>query len=225
MGSYRCFYEAMTDAAPAPDVLMLLAPGCAHCPAVLAALCELLKRGVIGRLEIVNIATHPEVARQHEVRSVPWVRVGEFELSGTRPVAEYERWAQRVGGVQGRADYLAELLKSGMLSKAIDVVDANDAYVAALLLLLADTQTDMHVRVGIGAIFEHLQSTTVLRQHIDALGALTQHADARVRADACHYLSLSADVNAMSFVQPLLTDEDAQVREIARESADALHKR
>lgn len=212
----------MTDASPAPDVLMLLVPGCAHCPTVLAALCELLKRGVLGRLEIVNIEAHPEVAQQHAVRSVPWLRLGEFELSGARTTAELERWAQRHGSAQGRADYVTELLKSGMLNQAISLVDANEAYIAALLLLLADTQTDMHVRVGIGALFEHLKDTTILRQHVDALGALTLHADARIRADACYYLSLSGDAHAMPFIEPLLTDNDAQVREIARESVDSL---
>ena len=208
----------MTTTLSAPDVLMLLAPGCPHCPLVLAGLGELLKRGVIGRLEAVNIERHPEIAQQHGVRSVPWVRVGEFELSGTRSSAELERWAQSAGSVQGRADYLAELLKSGMLNQATTALDANDAYVEALLLLLADPKTDMHVGVGVGALFEHLQGSALLRRHVDALGVLTRHADARVRADACHYLSLSGERNALRFIEPLLHDADAQVREIARES-------
>lgn len=208
----------MTTTLSAPDVFMLLAPGCAHCPIVLASLSELLKRGVIGRLEIVNIHSHPEIAQQHGVRSVPWVRVGEFALSGARTTAELERWAQRTGSAQGRADYLSYLLKGGQLNQAIAAVDANELYVEALLLLLADTQTDMHVHVGIGAIFEHLQGSAVLRHYVDALGALTRHADARVRADACHYLSLTGDASALRFIKPLLNDVDAQVRDIARDS-------
>ena len=39
-----------------PDALLLLAPGCPHCPAVLEGLSGLLKEGVIGRLEAVNVA-------------------------------------------------------------------------------------------------------------------------------------------------------------------------
>ena len=202
----------------APDALLLLAPGCAHCPLILVALSDLLKRGVIGRLEAVNIATHPEIAQQHGVRSVPWLRMGEFELSGVRTAAELERWAQLSGSVQGRADYLAELLKGGMLNQATAVVDASEAYVEALLVLLADSETDMHVQVGVGALFEHLQGSAVLRHYVQALGALTLHADTRVRADACHYLRLSGDADAMRFINPLLNDVDAQVREIARDS-------
>ena len=212
----------MSNPLAAPDVLMLLSPGCAHCPGVLAALSELLKRGVIGRLEIVNIEKHPEIAQQYSVRSVPWLRVGEFELSGARSSAELEHWAQRAGSAQGRADYLAELLKNGMLSRAISVVDENELYIAALLLLLTDPHTDMHVQMGIGAIFEHLQGSAALRRQVDALGTLTQHADPRVRADVCYYLSLSGDSGALRFIEPLLNDTDAQVREIACESADTL---
>lgn len=215
----------MSDAFIAPDVLMLLAPGCAHCPGVLAALSELLKRGVIGRLEIVNIERHPEIAQQHGVRSVPWLRLGEFELSGARSAAELERWAQRAGSAQGRADYLTELLKNGMLSRAITVVDENELYIAALLPLLADPQTDMHVQMGIGAIFEHVQGSAALRRQVDALGALTHHADPRVRADVCYYLGLSGDTSALEYIGPLLNDNDAQVREIARESESVLKAR
>ena len=153
----------MTGTLSAPKAFMLLAPGCAHCPKVLASLSELLKRGVIGRLEVVNIQIHPEIAQQHGVRSVPWVRMGEFALSGARTTAELERWAQSTGSVQGRADYLSDLLKGGLLNQATAAVDANESYVEALLFLLADSQTDMHVHVGIGAIFEHLQGGAVLR--------------------------------------------------------------
>ncbi len=43
-----------------PDALLLIAPGCGHCPAVLEGLTLLLKSGKLGRLEVVNILAHPE---------------------------------------------------------------------------------------------------------------------------------------------------------------------
>ena len=45
-----------------PDALLLLAPGCPHCPAVLEGLGALVKDGALGTLEVVNIAVHPERA-------------------------------------------------------------------------------------------------------------------------------------------------------------------
>ena len=70
-----------------PDALLLLAPGCPHCPAVLEGLSGLLKEGVIGRLEAVNAAIHPERAAELGVRTVPWARIGPFELEGEQTPA------------------------------------------------------------------------------------------------------------------------------------------
>ena len=50
------------SAASVPDAELLIAPGCVHCPVVLDGLSALVKAGAIGRLEVVNIAQHPEIA-------------------------------------------------------------------------------------------------------------------------------------------------------------------
>ncbi|MBS0329365.1 MAG: HEAT repeat domain-containing protein, partial [Proteobacteria bacterium] len=46
--------------------------------------------------------------------------------------------------------------------------------------------------------------------------------DARVRADACHYLGLTGEAAARSWLDARLADEDADVREIAAESLESL---
>lgn len=212
----------MNDATAAPDVLMLLSSGCAYCPGVLASLSELVKQGIVGRLEVVNITTHPEIAQRYDVRSVPWVRIGAFEFSGTLSAAELTRWAQRAGTVRGMADYFTDLLKGGNLDRVVRIVQRDAANVDALLQLLQDPATELHVSLGLGAVFEQLGDHPVLRARLDALGALTRHPDARVRADACHYLSLTKDARAVSYTEALLSDADPQVREIAQESIEAL---
>ena len=65
-----------------PQALMLLGTHCPHCPSVLNSLSELVKQGVISRLEVVNLEQRPELGRELGVRSVPWVRIGQFELPG-----------------------------------------------------------------------------------------------------------------------------------------------
>jgi HEAT repeat protein len=60
---------------------------------------------------------------------------------------------------------------------------------------------------------------------VDGLGALTRHADARVRADACHLLSLTQAGEAGTWLQACLQDADAEVREIAAESLQTLEER
>ena len=55
-----------------PDALLLIASGCPHCPTVLTGLTELVKHGLIGRLEVVNVGIHPERASALKARTVPW---------------------------------------------------------------------------------------------------------------------------------------------------------
>jgi hypothetical protein len=202
---------------------MLLSPGCAFCPAVLQALGELVKTGVIGRLEVVNIASHPEAARKYGVRSVPWVRIGVFELSDARTQLELERWARRAGSDEGTRDYIADLLKSGGLERVLTLLRDDERNMRHVLALVADPDADLHARIGAGAVLEHLQGTPLLAAQVDALGRLTRHADPRVRADAAHYLSLTLQATALPFLRALEHDADADVREIAREGIAALN--
>ena len=110
---------------PAPDAQLLLSTHCPHCPAVLAALADLVKQGAIGRLEAVNLEQHPEVGQALGVRSVPWIRVGRIELAGLvqdgirhadlanivdeRPAADFvdsaPRQAQLAGQIGGVGDH------------------------------------------------------------------------------------------------------------------------
>ncbi len=81
-----------------PDALLFLSSHCPHCPAVLAGLSELVKRGSIGRLEVINLEQHPEAPAALQVRTVPWLRLGPYILTGARTLGELETWARRCVG-------------------------------------------------------------------------------------------------------------------------------
>ena len=200
-----------------PDALLLLTSTCPYCPAVLAALSELVKSGDIGRLEVVNIGVHPEIAQQHGVRTVPWVRLGPFELEGLRSPAELKQWAERAGTPEGLAEYFHELLKEGALPKVSAQAAREPAALDALLRLLGDTDTELTVRIGINAVFEELEGSPALQRTVQPLAALTSHGDAHIRGDAAHLLSLTRDASVRPVLEKLLTDEVADVREIASE--------
>ncbi|UCH53206.1 MAG: HEAT repeat domain-containing protein [Pseudomonadota bacterium] len=206
---------------PTPDALLLLTESCPFCPTVLQGLSELVKTGLIGRLEVVNIEAHPEVAREHGVRSVPWVRLGPFELDGLRSKAELETWAKRAGTNDGLADYFNELLASGGLHKVLTHLHRDASALEAVLVLLTRPDTNLHVQLGIGAIMEDLRGTPALRGLVDQLAALTTSDEPRLRGDAAHYLALSQSPRAVDLIRPLLKDADSNVREIA---ADSLHE-
>ena len=203
-----------------PDALMLMGTQCPYCPGVLKSLQALLKSGAIGKLEYHNIEENPELARELGVRSVPWVRIGSFELEGLRSEKELREWAAKAGTDTGLTTWLEELLSSGNINKPLERVRSEPAMMDALLELFADPDTELNIRIGISAIMEDLQGTDTLNAIIKPLGKLTQHDDARVRGDACHYLSLSGNPDASTYIKPLLDDKDASVREIARESLE-----
>jgi hypothetical protein len=201
-----------------PDALFLLGTHCPHCPTVLQGLANLIKAGTLGSLKIVNIEQRGDIARELGVRSVPWVRIGSFELEGLRSEKELREWALKATANKGMTDWLEELLSSGNLDKPLQQVRSDPATMDALLALFTDPDTGLNIRIGISAIMEELQGTDTLGAIVDRLGELTRHEDARIRGDACHYLALSGDPAATAFIKPLLEDEDENVREVARES-------
>jgi len=206
-----------------PDALLLITSTCPHCPGMLQSLSELVKQGIIGRLEAVNIVVHPEVAQQHGVRSVPWLKLGEFELEGLHTPAELRQWAERAGSPAGLGEYFHELLKAGQLDKVSGTAAHGGPPLQALLQLLGDPDTELTVRIGVNAVIEGLEGKPVLAEAIAPLAALARHADAHVRGDAAHLLSHTHRPEARPLLEALMQDGNADVREIAREGLDRLN--
>ncbi|MGB7930629.1 MAG: HEAT repeat domain-containing protein [Gammaproteobacteria bacterium] len=201
---------------------MLLGTHCPYCPAVLKGLSELVKSGAVGKLEAVNIEQHPDIARALGVRSVPWVRIGPFELEGLRSEKELRTWAEAAGTETGYASYLDELLSTGKIDRAIKLVQKNPHVINALLALFSDPETQLNTRIGISAIIENLAGSELLQEIVDRLGELSRHDDPRIRGDAAHYLGLTGSAKAMIYLERLVDDADGDVKAVARESLDML---
>jgi hypothetical protein len=201
-----------------PQALLLIGPGCPHCAALLEVLNKLVKNGTIARLTIVNVAASPEQARELGVRTVPWLQLGDFELEGAHTEGEIKQWLQRLNSVEGRSVYFNELLQSGKLEKVIEMVRDNADNLRVLLSLTTAAELAMKVQLGVSAVFEDLQGSKVLQQIVADLGALIDSNNARVRADAAHFLSLTQSEQAIPYLKRLSVDENKDVREIAEEA-------
>lgn len=207
-----------------PDALLFIAPGCPHCPTVLAGMGELVKQGLVGSLEVVNIAVHPERAEQLGVRSVPWLRLGEFELDGLHSPAELRDWAQRAGNTAGLADYFTEQLKSGRLARVNAMVASRPERLSALLGLAADPDTELTVRIGVSAVMENMAGSPELAERLPELQQLAESGDPRVRADACHFLALSESPAALKTLESLAGDSERSVSEVAQDALAELRE-
>ena len=178
----------------------------------------MLKDGVIARLEAINLAVNPEAAQEFGVRSVPWLRIGQFELEGALTPGELRRWADAHDSTAGVKDYFFQMLKSGRRDKVERLIRSKPEFSAVFAELMRDPETSMAVRLGIAAVLEELRGTSLTDALVAPLGELTHHEDALTRADACHFLTLIGGEEVIPYLRACLDDEDSEVREIAQEA-------
>ena len=206
----------------APAALLFTSPGCPHCPGVKASLEKLLAEGALSALEVVSVADAQERAAELGVRSVPWLRLGEFVLTGAQTPQALRQWAERATDTRGMSGYLEHLLANGELGEAENLLQRQPQHLEALLPLLASPDTPIQVRLGIGAILEGMEDSDPLRGLLPELVRLCAHEDHRVRSDACHYLGLTHSAEALPALQQRIEDEHAEVREIAADAIELI---
>lgn len=208
--------------ATAPDALLFITPGCPHCPVVLQGLSEMVKQGTVGKLTVVNVASHPELAAEHGVRAAPWLRLGPFTLTGAQSLAQLQQWAQWASSEEGVLRYLEHLLKEGELRTAESFIAEQPQRLALLLTTIANPEEALTVRLGTNALLEGYAGSSELQALLPQLAELSHHEDHRIRADACHLLGLTALPAARPLLEPRLSDASSEVREIAQEALAAL---
>jgi len=208
-----------------PAVLMLMSRQCTYCGPMMQALTELMKAGHIAELRIVNIENSPELAVQLGVRSVPWLRIGPFELLGSRSKQEMLLWIERSSSPEGFKTYLDEILSEGKLEYASRLLESYPQALETIIEMMADPEAKINVRLGVGVLIEDMAESVEFKAVIPRLIDYLSSKDARIRGDACHYLSLTRDVSHIPLIERLLSDESEEVREIAQDSLDELSEK
>ncbi|MEW6133524.1 MAG: HEAT repeat domain-containing protein [Pseudomonadota bacterium] len=200
-----------------PDALLLMTGGCPHCPAVLQALTGLLKEGVIGRLEVINVAVHIEEAESRGVQSVPWIRIGPFEVEGVATPGKLRELAQGVNDDKVFDAWLLETLKAGKRQKFEALVKREPQRIHALARMMRNPEASMAVRLGIGAILEEFRGTGYSEPLVPELAEMLSSDDRLLRADACHFLTLIGTEAVRPFMLACVDDDDPEIRETAEE--------
>ena len=201
------------------DALLLVTSTCPHCPAMMKLLGALLKEGVLGRLEMINIVARPEVAAQYNVRSVPWLKLGEQEFSGAMTRQEIEDWISLAEGQGDSEKNLADQLKAGALNDVVSLAQQQPRILDDLLSILKGKDVPLTVRIGISAVIESFaDKSELLNDLVPAMLGLAAHEDPATRADACHFLGMANSEEARKGLKACLDDTEQMVREIAEES-------
>ncbi|MEZ5448873.1 MAG: HEAT repeat domain-containing protein [Thiolinea sp.] len=210
-----------STASPAVTAVLLISSHCPHCAQLLSELTELVKQGELGELQIINLEQQPEAAQHYGTRSVPWLSIGPYVLNGLQNRAALQQriaWVRQGQRLRGHFD---TLLSTGRAEQVVATIRQDSDSLQAILGLLGDPATVLSTRIGIGVVMESLletaEGTALLRAQLPQLGQLSSHADARIRADACHYLALSGDPAARDWLQAALNDPDPEVREVAQD--------
>lgn len=207
-----------------PDAVLLITTQCPHCASVMKSLSELVKQGDIASLEIINLERKPEIAEQLGVRTVPWVKIGWFELEGLHTQKELLEKASQAGSDEGARAYISEELLEGRVNKVLSLLGERHDLIGHVLELLGDADAKINIRLGIGVIMEEYAAMDWFAPFIGELSKYLQHQDERVRADVCHYLSLTENKEAVPSIQALLNDVSEEVREVAEESLEDLRE-
>ncbi len=205
-----------------PTALLLISTSCQHCPTMLKNLSELIEEGKISSLEIVNIAVSPERAEALNVRTVPWLKLEEYELTGLKSKSELLEWIDKAGSSEGQRLYFEELIGAGRITEAQKIIEEKPWKMPALLAIMDSESTTLSLRIGVSAIIEQLAGSKQLIENIDTLSEYCQHELARVRNDACYYLGLSRHADAEEHIRPLLNDESDEVKETAKEALEEI---
>lgn len=201
---------------------MFMGTQCTFCGPMMQMLTEFMKAGSIAELRVVNIEANPELARQYGIRSVPWLQIGPFELAGSRSKQELLLWIERASSFEGLSEYLEEVLSEGKMEYANKLIKRYPQALENVIDLMADPEAKINVRLGVGVIIEDMATSEEFKTVIPRLLDYLSNDDARIRGDACHYLSLTKDVTYAPAIKKLLSDENEEVREIAQDSLDEL---
>jgi thioredoxin-like negative regulator of GroEL len=204
---------------PPVHALLFTAPGCPHCPGVKAALEGLQREGKLDELTVLDISQEPGQAAEYGVRSVPWLKLGEFILTGAQSPTALRQWSERAASPDGMAGYLEHLLASGELAEAEALLARQPQHYPLLLALLKKPERPLQVGLGVSAIIESLDEAELLNL-LPELLSLADEADHRLRADAAHFLGRLNKPQARAKLVDLCEDPNPEVREIATESLD-----
>ena len=100
-----------------------------------------MKRQIMGR-EVVVAVTNGKLDFG------PWETIFYYELDGLRSTAEFREWADKAGSTAGLSKWLDELLGSGRITEAFELVSAGQSGMDALLELFNIRRTFFFILQG-----------------------------------------------------------------------------
>jgi hypothetical protein len=160
---------------------------------------------------------HVEEAESRGVQSVPWIKIGPFEVEGVSTPASLRQLALGADDETVFDAWLLETLKAGKRQKVEALLRQEPQRIHALARLMKSPESSMAIRLGIGAILEELQGSGLTDSLVPDLAEMLTSDDRLLRADACHFLTLIGTDDIRLHMLACVKDADPEIREMAEE--------
>lgn len=201
------------------EISLFIMQGCAVCPQMERIFHEMHQKGAISGLQVIDVDKQPELATQHNIRSVPYYLINGVAFNGLKSRQEITRLL-RQNTTQNWLELIREELTGGNLDAAQQIITQNVSAREAMIQLLQDQQTELVVRIGLTAIIETLSSGHFLDPYEEQFIKMTQHKDERIAVDALYYLSLLSTPECLLTLSNIAKSGPKNLRDHACELLD-----
>ncbi len=162
---------------------------CQICPQMEHIFQDMAQNGDIDTLKIIDVGESPEIARKHNIRSVPYYLINDVAFYGLRTKQEILSLLHQED-LDKYKEFINSELTEGHLDSVENTIVNHSVALHAMIDLLKSNETALVVRIGLSAIIESLSETAVLENYIPEFNELLEHEDDRIAIDGLYYLSL-----------------------------------
>jgi|GEM_PF-967313 len=197
-------------------VTLFVMTGCHVCPTMEHLFRDLLTQGIISRLEVIDLAQHPELAQRNSVRSVPHYLLGDVAFTGLKTPGEIKQLLAR-SEIGQWASRLSEEFKQGNLYEGEQLIRAHELARSAMLELLQSPQTELVTRIALSAVIESLAPQGLFNDRQDDFIALSKHPQEQIALDALYYLQLIGSDACVARLRQVAQADHSQLAVEARD--------
>jgi thiol-disulfide isomerase/thioredoxin len=216
---------------PEPDVVsppaelqVMISTDCPHCPKAVEAAAFLASRHPSIACHIIDAAQFPDICQRYGIKSVPATIVDRrLVLAGNTTADRLMELIQIRGTREYEMEVVLSLIEVRRISAAAECL-AHETGRQVILALVQDA--DFSKRLSALVVIEKAleDNPGLVRSMAPAFAALLSNRDARIRGDVADLLGKIGDAQTIGKLEPLTSDPDADVAEIAAEAIAALRK-
>ncbi len=198
------------------QIKLFVMPGCQVCPQMEHLFEQMHQQGAISELEVFDVQQHPELAEQHNIRSVPHYLINGVAFTGLKSRREIDQLLDKTDADKW-IEMIQDSLAGGELEPVEQAVRKQPSAREAMIVLLDDPETALLVRIGLTAVIETLATEGLLNTYEQQFIRMTTHDDERIAVDALYYLSLINTPDSLATLQDLAENGSMVLREHALE--------